>query len=136
MVWNYLLLAKIIHWFEYKFFNSTAKEFKMNLYKLSINSISRKTKKKIQKHSCVKLVNKWWGWCGIKNIWACLTSHNRTIFDKNLNPTENFFFFNKLIHISTIVLEFSERCVYAFHNNSMINDLPTDDINRYWQSYL
>ncbi|XP_050513837.1 uncharacterized protein LOC126889531 [Diabrotica virgifera virgifera] len=99
--------------------------FEKDLYKLANNAIFGKTMENIRKHRIVKLVSKWEGRYGAKNLISSPRFHNRTIFDENLMAIElnkTNLTFNKPLYIGMSILDISKVCMYDFHYNFM---LPT-----------
>ncbi|CAG9833236.1 unnamed protein product [Diabrotica balteata] len=62
--------------------------FEKDLFKLANNAIFGKTMENIRKYRIVKLVSKYDGRYGAKNLIASPRFHNRTVFDENLMAIE------------------------------------------------
>ncbi|VEN33949.1 unnamed protein product, partial [Callosobruchus maculatus] len=102
-------------------------KFEETQTKLMINSIYGKTMENIRKHRIVKLVNKWGGRYGARNLIASPNFHSRMIFDENLvaiemNKTE--IVFNKPLYIGMAILDISKICLYDFHYKYMMKKFP------------
>lgn len=97
--------------------------FEKNLFKLIINAVFGKTMENIRKHRVVKLVTRWEGRYGAKNLIASPNFHNRTIFNDNLvaiELTKNNHVFNKPIYVGMVILDISKVCLYSFHYSYML----------------
>lgn len=98
-------------------------DFEKNLFKLMNNAVFGKTMENIRKHRIVKLVSKWEGRYGAKNLISSPKFQNRTIFDENLMAIElskSVLVFNKPLYIGMAILDISKVCVYDFHYKYMI----------------
>lgn len=97
--------------------------YKKDQFKLLINACFGKALENIRKRRNVKLVNKWEGRYGAKNLIASPNFHNRSIFDENLMAIElkkTELIFNKPIYVGMAVLDISKVCIYDFHYNYII----------------
>ncbi|CAH0547067.1 unnamed protein product [Brassicogethes aeneus] len=99
-------------------------DFEKNLFKFQNNSAFVKTMENIRKHRIVKLVTRWEGRYGAKNLIASPNFQNRTIFNENLIAVElskTNLCFNKPLYIGMAILDILKTCVYAFHYDFILS---------------
>ena len=104
-------------------------EFEKTLYKLIINAVFGKTMQNVRKQRTVKLVNKWEGRYGAKNLISSPNFKNRSIFSDSLMAIElkkTSIVFNKPLYIGMAILDISKTCVYDFHYDYMLKKFPTE----------
>ena len=105
--------------------------FAKNNYKLANNANFGKTMENVRKHRNVKLVSKWEGRYGAKNLIASPNFHNRTIFDENLMAIElskTNIVFNKPLYVGMAILDLSKICMYDFHYGYMMKKFDTKEL--------
>lgn len=105
-------------------------EFGKQLYKLLVNAIYGKFLQNVRKHRIIKLVRKWEGICGLKNLIASPNFHSRTIFDENLAAVElkkTNIVFDKPLYVGVAILDLSKIILYDFHYNFMLKQMPLEN---------
>ncbi|KAJ8950067.1 hypothetical protein NQ314_008073 [Rhamnusium bicolor] len=103
--------------------------FEKNNYKLMNNAVYGKTMQNVRKHRIVRLVNKWEGRYGAKNLIASPNFQSRSIFSDNLMAIEmkkSRIIFDKPLYIGMAILDISKICVYEFHHDYMLNKFPLE----------
>lgn len=104
--------------------NATS-DFKKDFYKLMVNSVFGKTMENKRQHRDVKIVSKWKGRCGAKNLIARPEFHSSRIIAEDVILIE----LNKTkvnldvpIYIGSCILDISKRLMYDFYYNYLKAD--------------
>ncbi|XP_045466456.1 uncharacterized protein LOC123675190 [Harmonia axyridis] len=102
-------------------------KFGKNQFKFANNAIFGKTMENIRLHRVVRLVNRYEGRFGAKNLIASPRFHSRTVFGEDLMAIElkkNELLFNKPLYIGMAILDISKVCMYNFHYKYMLPKNP------------
>lgn len=97
-------------------------DFDKGLFKLMSNAVFGKTIENVRKHVNIKLVSKWSGRFGARNLIMQPNFKSRTIFNKNLAAIEMYkteINLNKPIVVGMAILDISKTHMYDFHYNFM-----------------
>ncbi|KAJ8972418.1 hypothetical protein NQ317_011063 [Molorchus minor] len=100
-----------------------------NNFKLMNNAVFGKSMQNVRKHRIVKLVNKWEGRYGAKNLIASPNFDSRSIFSDTLMAIEmkkSRIVFDKPLYIGMAILDISKTCVYEFHYDYMLQKFPVE----------
>lgn len=101
-------------------------DFDKQLFKNMNNYIFGKCLQSVRKMCNIKLISKWDGRYGCKNLIALPNFKNRKIFSENLVSIElakTNLYYNKAIIIGSAILEISRTLIYKFYYDFMIPKL-------------
>ncbi|KAJ8973246.1 hypothetical protein NQ317_005459 [Molorchus minor] len=104
-------------------------DFEKNNFKLMNNAVFGKSMQNVRKHRIVKLVNKWEGRYGAKNLIASPNFESRSIFSDTLMAIEmkkSHIVFDKPLYVGMAILDISKTCVYEFHYDYMLQKFPVE----------
>ncbi|KAJ8977854.1 hypothetical protein NQ317_018691 [Molorchus minor] len=97
---------------------------------IRIHKFFGKSMQNVRKHRIVKLVNKWEGRYGAKNLIASPNFESRSIFSDTLMAIEmkkSRIVFDKPLYVGMAILDISKTCVYEFHYDYMLQKIPHTD---------